>query len=277
MNMSDTVAMSERAGATLVLINPIGLDAACWQFLDLEGAHPFEYPGHGRRDRQPGWTQEAFADEIVTHFDGPLDLIGVSMGGAVVGHVITRHPERVRSAVIACSGSVAKAASTPDAVAARRKTLLGRGERAVNGGMASILDETLVRWFTPFGLRSGNRGAAYARATLLALDPLAWNDIWVANADSEAVSIEKLTALTVPVTILGGVNDEAAGLSGLAQLHQLIPRSRFEVMAGSHMMPLEQPDSFMAVLDRHFLWATMGNRVAQPIGSTGWIDDGARR
>jgi pimeloyl-ACP methyl ester carboxylesterase len=267
---SQTPWTREYADSTVVLINPIGNDARCWQFLDIENASAFEYPGHGSRPRQPGWTQESFADDIVEHFDGPLDLVGMSMGGGVVAHVLTRHPSRVRSAVIACSGSVGQAAMTAEKRAFRKQRQLDRGRRALEEGMAGIVAETIARWFTPWAVRTQQRGVQYATQTLLDMDPEAWNDIWMGNANSDAVALDDLRNVRAPVTIIGGLNDAAAGLSGLTELHGLIENSRYEVVAGPHMLHLERPENLLAALDRHFAWAPIGNRVEQALGVPGW-------
>jgi pimeloyl-ACP methyl ester carboxylesterase len=269
---------SPKASVPLVLINPVGNDARCWQFLDLKNAHAVEYPGHGANPRRPGWTYDEFADEVVTKFEGPIDLFGMSMGGATVARILLRHPKRVRSAVIACSGAFANAFSTPEAREAHRRVLLGRGQRALEGaGMRAIVDETITRWFTPLAVRERQAGVVYAEQTLLHMDPQAWNDIWIAGANSEPFSIEALKAITQPVTIIGGMHDAASGLKGLAELHKLVPKSRYEILAGPHMMHLEEPENLAAALGRHFAWAPIGNRVERPIGTFGWLDESIAR
>jgi pimeloyl-ACP methyl ester carboxylesterase len=256
--------------STLVLINPIGNTADCWQFLGIDGGHPFEYPGHGRRERQPGWTHATFADQIVAAFDGPIDIVGMSMGGTVVANVLTRHPDRVRSAVIACSGSLALADLSPQQREARARTLAGRGERGRVGGMAAVVEETFSRWFTPYGLRNGCPGVTYARETLLGMDPESWNDIWQCQVISAPIPTEQIRAIRAPVSILGGMHDRSAGLRGLAAFHALVANSRYEVLPGSHMMHLEQPEMMAAALDRHFAWVESGHRVEEPMGTSVW-------
>src|SRR5580658_7124782 len=144
--------------ATLVLLNSLGGDDAAWQFLGITGGHPVSYPGHGTRPRQPGWTHEGVAEEVAAAFDGPLDLVGVALGGLVVLQILVRHPDRIRSAVIACGGSVRDARTRIDAL---RKVAVGRGEAAVEGGMAAVVDETLARWFTPSAVAVGHPGVEY--------------------------------------------------------------------------------------------------------------------
>jgi len=255
----------EKEKATLVLINPVGNDADCWQFLGPIGGSPFLYPGHGGRKRLPGWTHQQIADEVVAKFDGPLDLVGMSVGGLIVSHILTRHAGRVRSALIACC-FLARGARDPGAREQYRRTQTERGELALRGGMAAAVEATLPRWFTPLAIRTEAPGVAYARRTLLAMDPQAWNDIWLAGANSEAVTLDALSAVRQPVTLLAGTHDAAAGL-GLAQAHEFIPHSRLEIVAGPHMLHLEEPLGMLSALERHFAWVPIGNRVEQPLGT----------
>jgi pimeloyl-ACP methyl ester carboxylesterase len=253
-------------GATRVLLNALGSDDAAWQFSGLAGGHPVSYPGHGTRPRQPGWTHEGVAEEVAAAFDGPLDLVGVALGGLVVLQILVRHPDRIRSAVIACGGSVRDARTRIDAL---RKVAVGRGEAAAEGGMAAVVEETMARWFTPSVVAAGHPGVEYARRTLAAMDPGAWSDVWLSLVNSSYVSAAEAAAIAVPVTLVGGTEDRSSGLGGVSRLHELIPNSRLEILAGPHMMHLEEPGKFRAAVERHFVWLPSATRVADPITGPG--------
>jgi 3-oxoadipate enol-lactonase len=253
-------------GATLVLLNSLGSDDAAWQFTGLAGGHPVNYPGHGTRPRQPDWTHEGVADEVAAAFDGLLDLVGVALGGLVVLQTLVRHPGRIRSAVIACGGSVRDAHTRIDAL---RKVAVGRGEAAAAGGMAAVVEETLARWFTPAAVTAGHPGVEYARRTLWAMDPGAWSDVWLSLVNSSYVSAEDAAAIGVPVTLVAGTEDRSSGLGGVSRLHELIPNSRLEILTGPHMMHLEEPGKFRAAIERHFGWLPAAGRVAEPITVAG--------
>ena len=249
-------------GATLVLLNALGSDDAAWQFSGLAGGHPVSYPGHGTRPRQLGWTHEGVADEVAAAFDGPLDLVGVALGGLVVLQVLVRHPGRVRSAVIACGGSVRDERTRIDAL---RKVAVGRGEAAAAGGMAAVVEETVARWFTPAAVAAGHPGVEYARRTLAAMDPGAWSDVWLSLVNSSYVSAQNAAAIAVPVSLVAGTEDRSSGLGGVSRLHELIPNSRMEIVNGPHMMHLEEPAKFLAAVERHFSWLPSAARVTDPV------------
>jgi 3-oxoadipate enol-lactonase len=269
------------AGGSLVLLNSIGSDDHAWRWLGIADAVPVTYPGHGGRPRWPGWRHEDIADEVAATVDGPLDLLGVALGGLIALQVLVRHPGRVRSAIIASGGSARSAAEpgaakpgTTDRLAAVRKAAADRGERALRAGMAAVADETIERWFTPFAIRTRHPGAEYARKTLTAMAPEAWNDAWLSLASASLISAQDAAAIGVPVTLVAGMHDRSSGLAGLFGLHRLIPRSRLEILPAPHMIHLEQPENLRTSIERHFAWMRTGNRVERPISSPGWPDRG---
>jgi pimeloyl-ACP methyl ester carboxylesterase len=263
------------AGGSLVLLNSIGSDEHAWQWLGIEGAVPVTYPGHGSRPRRPGWRHEDIADEVAAAVDGPLDLLGVALGGLIALQVLVQHPGRVRSAIVASGGSVRSAADgAAERLAAVRKAAADRGERALRVGMAAVADETIERWFTPFAVRTRHPGAEYARKTLTAMAPEAWNDAWLSLANVSLISPQDAAAIGVPVTLVGGMHDRSSGLAGLTGLHRLVARSRLEILPAPHMIHLEQPENLRTSIERHFAWMRTGNRVERPISSPGWPDRG---
>lgn len=130
-----------------------------------------------------------------------------------------------------------------------------------------MVEATFPRWFTPQAIRTEAPGVAYARRTMLAMDPQGWYDIWCAGANSEAMTPQLLSTISQPVTLLAGTHDAAANRAGLVRAHELIPNSRLEIVAGPHMLHLEEPLTLRGALDRHFAWVPIGNRVEAPIGA----------
>lgn len=255
------------AGTSLILLNSIGSDERAWRWLGLDGAVPFTYPGHGDRPRRPGWSHEDMADEVAAAADGPLDLLGVALGGLIALQTLVRHPDRVRSAIVVCGGSVRGSAERTQVI---RQVSASRGQLARHGGMSAVADETIERWFTPFALRTHHPGVDYAREILAKMDPESWNDAWLSLAHASLISAEDAGRIAVPVTLVGGMHDRSAGLDGLTGLHRLIPRSRFEILAAPHMIHLEQPENLRTSIERHYAWMQAGHRVERPISSPGW-------
>lgn len=231
---------------TLVFMAPIGNDADCWEGVPSAAqAVRHQFPGFGRPRAGSQPTMAILADEVACSYDGQLDLIGVSMGGMVGQHVALRHPERVRSLMVACTG----AATDPELMNARAAA-------AERDGMAGVLEETLSRWFTPEALaqRSEHPGVAYARRTLLALEPEAFADGWRALATHDVRT--RLGALRSPVTALAGSRDTASPLQRSQEIAQRAVNGRLLVVDGApHMIHLERPDEFDRAVREHLQWA----------------------
>jgi len=233
--------------ATLVLLHPVGLDAACWQFLDLASPVAPEFPGHGTRPRpEASWTLDDAADEVAAAVAGPLDVVGVSMGGMVAQHLALRHPGRVRSLVLACTSARAHRAAT-----------LERADAIARGGIESVLDSTLVRWFTPSTLAEPHHaGVAYARQRLRTDDPVTFAQTWRVMAEHDVV--ERLGRIVVPVTVIAGAHDTASPVEQRRAVQRSLPNSRMEVLDGPHMLQLEVPQVFSDAIRRHLRWVVRG-------------------
>ena len=232
---------------TLVLLTPTGLDADCWERVPLPAVATVKhtFPGFGDRPRAPEPpTMASLADEIVASYEGPLALAGVSLGGMVAQHAAVRHPQRVRSLLVACTGASADPAKMEQ-----------RAARVLADGMAGVLEETLARWFTPAALavRPEHPGVAYARRTLLALEPACFADGWLAIAGHDIVA--RLGEIAVPTSCLAGAADAASPVSRTKQISERVPGARFVVLDGPHMMHLERPVDFAAALSEHLRWA----------------------
>jgi pimeloyl-ACP methyl ester carboxylesterase len=228
-----------------VLLTPNGLDSRCWQWLELpaglEVARP-EHPGHGARPRGPSpFGLDQLADEVASVHRGPLHLVGVSLGGMVAQHLALRHPRRVSSLLLACTG--------PSADAEKMRV---RAAETEERGMEGVLESTLGRWFTREALdrEPEHPGVAYARRTLLALDPASFADGWRAIGTHDV--LDRLGEIDAPTTCLAGSVDPAAPPERMRSLAEAVPGARLIVVEGGpHMLQLERPDEFSAALRRH--------------------------
>lgn len=234
---------------TVLLLHPVALDRNFWQLTRLDGVR-LEYPGHGDRMDEAGLLHslDALAAEIVSSHEGPLDLVGVSMGGVVAQHVAVRFPHRVRSALLACCG--------PGRNPTMPATSDIRAEDTLRLGMDGTLDATLRRWFSPRALaRRDHPGVAYARRRLLADDPVVVSKTWSILGTHSLR--EELLGIAAPVTVLGGRDDAAVPIGRLLELYEFLPKARLEVLPGPHMLPLEEPGAFANAVMRHLTWASL--------------------
>lgn len=225
---------------------PIGNDAGAWEHVAAADAGvKHQFPGFGRPRAQSQPTMASLADEVAGSYDAPLDLIGVSMGGMVGQHVAVRHPDRVRSLLVACTGAAVDPA-----------VMLNRAAEAEEGGMESVIDVTLRRWFTAAALerRPEHPGVVYARRTLLALDPRSFADGWRAIAGHDVRA--RLPELAAPVTAVAGSLDAASPRERSEEIARHTPHGRLvEIEGAPHMIHLECPERFSAVIEEHLRWA----------------------
>jgi 3-oxoadipate enol-lactonase len=231
---------------TVVLLHPIGLDGACWQFLTaprLAGAVRYDLLWHGARRRPPApLSLESLADDVVAAIPGDLDVVGLSFGGAVALTIGLRWPRRVRSLLLACSGT-----------GGHRDVLRARAGDVERLGMTGVLDVTLRRWFTPDALGDdGHPGVQYARERLLGDAPEAFAASWRALADQDAAA--GLPSLRVPVTVLHAESDVTGSAAAKAAMVARMPHARLAAVPGPHMVQLENPAAFEQAVIGHLDW-----------------------
>ena len=223
----------------VVLLTPVGLDAACWDWCDPPpDAERHLWPGHGERplaDAPPDMA--SLADEVASTYDGDLDLIGCSLGGMVAQHLAIRHPERVRSVFAACTTSK----GDPEAMAERAKN--------AREDMPGSIETALARWFTPEFLSGDHPAVTYSRRTLGALDAEAYAQVWEAIATHDAT--HGLPDISARFTVLAGRQDVSTTPEQGETIAAAVPGARLVVLDGPHMLFLEDGPAFAAEVRDH--------------------------
>ncbi len=237
----------EGEGEPLVLLHPVGLDLTCWDGQVPEFGRRFrvlrvDLRGHGRSDvPPPPYTLQAFAADVAGLLSAlqvaPAHVVGLSLGGMVAQILALDHAAAVRSLVLADTNSTLPAEGRP--------AMVERGEAARRGGMASVLETTITRWFSEGFLES--EVVARCRQRLLSDSVTGWAATW--RAISELGTEPRLKEITVPTLVLTGEKDVAAPVARARAMAALIPGARLEILSGApHMAPLEQPAAFNAAV-----------------------------
>lgn len=227
----------------IVLLHPIGLDRRCWGWMADETGIRHEFPGHGLRSAIRGdISLTDLADDLLRRTpEEPLDLVGVSLGGAVALQFSLRYPLRVRSLLVACSTG-----------AEEHDSLIRRAEEASGSNVSGVTEGTLQRWFTPNALLVGGPAVSYARSCLGSTDRLSLAATWRALADHNI--LDQAAKIAAPTTLVAGLKDQAVGVWELEALRSVLPTSRLATIDGPHMLPLECPGQFREAVSQHLQW-----------------------
>lgn len=201
--------------------------------------------GHGGSDPAPGdYTLEELASDMAILIEaldiGPVDYVGLSVGGMIGEALALRHGACVASLML-CETPPAALPNAHDIWAPRVAAV-----RSQNS-LEPIADATMERWLTP---------------AFRARDPGRWQQIrdTVASTTVEgycgtvaALSRFDFTAelpgLRVPVLVLYGEDDKASSREENERLARLIPGGRFAAFPGARHLPnVEDPDRFNTIL-----------------------------
>jgi pimeloyl-ACP methyl ester carboxylesterase len=150
-----------------------GYGGAAWNFTEMQphlaGRRLIvpDLPGHGGSAPLPAAASlRGFADALVPLLDGPVDVLGHSLGGVVALRLAERHPELVRRIVVAAAAGISSSTRwaeltitlagivQPARIAGRRVERIARSSRLrrlVFGGLevsnADLLSERAVHGF----------------------------------------------------------------------------------------------------------------------------------
>lgn len=205
----------------------------------------YDTRGHGRSSAPGGpYSLATFVADLVrlmNHFGiEKADMVGLSMGGMTgLGLAIT-HPERLRS--LACCA--ARADAIPPFIESWNTRIAAI--RAA-GGMQGVVDFTIERWFTEAFRTARPDVIAEARRMILACDTQGY--IACAEALKGLDYKRSLGSIKATVLYVAGASDGGAPPATLQEMAALTPGTRFtEVAPAAHIIPMENPEGFNAVL-----------------------------
>lgn len=236
------------SGPDIVLLHPIGLDGSSWSKVAraLEGftCHLVDLPGHGNSSPLPGRPGlDDYADAVEASLKRlglrGFTLAGLSFGGMIAQVLASRRMEGLAGVVLCGCAS-----TFPEAV---RPEIRARGDRALAGGMAAVIEETMARWFTPAFRQNGDTAAISGR--LLATDPDQWAAAWAAISALDMT--ERLAGIDVPTLCIAGGEDLATPPEVVRLLAGRVPGAAFLTLPDApHMMHWETPSALAETLTR---------------------------
>ena len=236
-----------RDGEPLLMIQGLGADARGWSMQQRALAGRFrlvmvDNRGVGRSGRPEGpFDLEVMATDALAALDhagyGSAHVIGASMGGVLSQLVAVRHPERVRSLVLACTAC--------HHYSWRRELLQEWSEQAQTFGMREFVHRNL-RWMV------GPRSLRRLAPALAVLAPIAFSvpaSSFVSQIDAildmDDGLRDELTRVDVPTLVMVGSQDVLTTQGDSEEIASLIPGAELAVVrGGAHLFQVEQARAF---------------------------------
>lgn len=232
--------------AELLLLPGVTQDARVWQWMDVPQARAWVYPGHGDRERaQDGLTLGGLADEIWSAVSGQVDVVGVAFGGVIAQYLALRHPESVRSMVLACT-----TAASEDGGRMR-----SNAEEMRKRGMGPYIEPAIGRWFRRDARERVPDAVEHIEKTMQEFSADAYADVLVAMSEHDTRT--QLSRIDQPVTLVKGEEDVVGG-GAVDVLHAQLPHSRVFGIPGAHMIHVDNFGDFSAVVRDHLAWVDQG-------------------
>lgn len=201
----------------------------------------YDYYGRGFSDRPDvAYTQAFYVRQLAELLDSlritdPIDLVGLSLGGAVITSFADTFPDRVRSLIYVdpsfrTPGSLPPFAGTPFLW----RLFAGLAERGwAYEQLGDFLHpERFPDWLDRYRVQMQYRGFRRARLSELAAN---------ANVDQRE-EIERVGQHTRPVLVIWGKQDSSVPFESSGPLLEAMPRARLVAVEDSgHLPQWEQP------------------------------------
>jgi len=234
------------AGHALVFSNSLGTNLAMWdrQIEALsESFHILRYDtrGHGQSEVTPGpYTIEQLAGDVLAMLDSlKLDRVsfcGLSMGGMIGMALALRVPERIQKLILCNTApKIGSAEMWNTRIATVRK-----------GGMESVVDGVLQRWFTPEFRASTPEPVATTRKMLLTTPVEGYAACCAAIRDTDLR--DEISNIRVPTLIIAGSHDPVTPPADGHFIAARITGSKYVELPAAHLSNVEAADAFTTEL-----------------------------
>ena len=231
----------------LVLVHSLGVDHGLWDpqmpaLLRYFQVLRLDLRGHGASDSPAGdYTIEQLGRDVIVAVDSAkrerFAYCGLSLGGMIGQWLGANAEHRITHLVLA---NTSPRVGAPELFDARRKAVL-------EGGMASVENAVMERYFSPRVVASANPQVATSRTALLAANPVGYAGCCAAIRDMDQRPL--LGRIGVPTLVIGGTLDAATPWEGQGDLLAAsILGARSVVLEAAHLSNVELPSAFTNAL-----------------------------
>nr|CAD6430295.1 3-oxoadipate enol-lactonase [Rhizobium sp. Q54] len=247
-----SVTSENPANPVLVLVNSLGTDGRIWHHVLPKLSDDFtiltyDKRGHGLSDLGDApYSIDDHVDDLIGLLDhlefSRVVICGLSVGGMIAQRLYERRPELLRGMILS---------NTAHKIGARE--MWNQRIAAVEvGGIGSLCDEIMSRWFTS-EFRQPANPAYQGYCNMLTRQPLSgYTGTCAAVRDADfTASVPKIA---VPVLCIAGEYDGSTPPELVRSLADLIPGSQYKIIEGAAHIPcVEAPAAYAAVI-RSFLF-----------------------
>ena len=244
------LAEGREALPPIVFINPLGCDLRVWTEVACILKPDFrvvsyDKRGHGLSESGPDRCEMAdYARDLAALLDvlgiGRAAIVGMSIGGVIAQELYRQRPELV-AALVLCStaAKIGTDESWDERVAAVER-----------GGIESIADAVLERWFTP-GFRR-ERAAEFTGIRAMLTRTPKQGYLAACGALKRADLRPAAGLIEAPTLCLVGDQDGSTPVALVRQTAALIKGSRFEIVEGAgHLSNVERPAAVARLIAEH--------------------------
>ena len=239
-------------GPLVVLLHEIGGSLETWSQVAAALSPQFrtmryDQRGAGQSSRIDGaFSLDTQVDDIGALLDKlgesePCHLAGVAIGAAFAIRFAARHPQRVKSLVLACPA--------PGVDAARIDYLKTRADAVERDGMAATVVSSLGNSFPAEERLDPVVFEAY-RERFLANDPKSYAAINRAFAEFDVTP--DLPAIKCPALVLAGTHDKLRPPAFVRGVADKIPGARYAELPSGHIMPVQAPQAQAAEMTNFY-------------------------
>jgi 3-oxoadipate enol-lactonase len=234
-------------GPPLLFSNSLGTNLSMWDAQAAEAAGlgfrvvRYDQRGHGGSDAPAGaYTIAQLGEDALDlldalHIEG-VTFCGLSMGGMTGIWLAMHHPRRI-----------VRAAFCNTAVWMPPRDLWDqRIESVTSGGMQTVVDGVVERWFTADFRATQSADIERVRAMILATDPAGYAGCSAAIRDMDLR--DRLGLIEAPVLVLSGEHDPATPPERGQYIVDRIPGAQKAVLPTAHLSNIEAPDEFNRIV-----------------------------
>ena len=226
---------------TLVFVNSLGSDFRIWDAVVAAFGERFnivlhDKAGHGLSADRPGPVKISdYADDLIVvlqHLQlSSVIVCGISVGGLIAQSLYQKQPDLIEALILSNTGLKIGTAET-----------WGTRIAAIeSGGIASIADIILERWFAP--VFREHRKDEYALYRNMLVRTPAPGYIACCEAIRDADFTSAAAKISVPVLCIAGEHDGSTPVALVKDMASRIATAQFELIkAAAHLPCIEKPE-----------------------------------